>query len=525
MLKMFKKLLLLFLGTASWSAALVKSGWIYPFGMGFWGANGHDGIWHIALAESLSKGSSQMPVFAGAPLQNYHIGFDLLLAFLNKITTIPIVNLYFQILPPISAFLIGFLVYEFVMTWTKSEKSALLSTFFIYFGGSLAWIIGKGESTFWATQAISTLINPPFTLSLILVLSGMIALLKKKKILAILCFGILVQIKIYAGLLVLGALLIAGIWDVFVGTLAISLLLYLPFNRSSTNLVVFKPFWFLETMMGFSDKVGWARFGEAMVNYKAGGVWLKAVLAYGAAFVIFIIGNFGTRLTFLFKKVKLDSMNKFIYAIVAAGIIVPMFFLQKGTAWNTIQFMYYSLFFSAILAGITLSKINGYLLIAIILFTIPTTVITLKDVYLPSRPPAKLSNEELEALKFLSTQPDGVVLTYPFDENAARQAESFPPRPLYLYTSTAYVSAFGKHPTYLADEINLDITGYDWQSRSKGVEAWYKEKDQEVARKFLEKNNIKYVYWLKGQRALLGETQLGLINIFENSLVAAYRVD
>ena len=62
-----KKWLLIIIGTISWSWTMVKSGWIYSYGMGFWGANGHDGIWHIALIESLARGSLQMPVFAGNP--------------------------------------------------------------------------------------------------------------------------------------------------------------------------------------------------------------------------------------------------------------------------------------------------------------------------------------------------------------------------------------------------------------------------------------------------------------------------
>src|SRR6266478_5563744 len=107
--------------------------------MGFWGANGHDGIWHIALAENLSKGSFQIPVFSGSFLQNYHLGFDLLLATLHKLTSVPVVNLYFQILPPILALLIGILTYKFVFEWTKSDNSSLLATFFVYFGGSLGW--------------------------------------------------------------------------------------------------------------------------------------------------------------------------------------------------------------------------------------------------------------------------------------------------------------------------------------------------------------------------------------------------
>ena len=113
-----KKRLLILIGTLAWSATMVKSGLVYPFGMGFWGPNGHDGVWHISLAENLSRGKLNMPIFAGAKLQNYHLGFDLILATVHKLTAVPVSVLYFQILPPLLAVLIGLAAYYWVRLWT-----------------------------------------------------------------------------------------------------------------------------------------------------------------------------------------------------------------------------------------------------------------------------------------------------------------------------------------------------------------------------------------------------------------------
>jgi len=215
---------LILLGTLVWSLIMVKSGLVYSFGMGFWGPNGHDGVWHIALIKSLTRGSWEMPTFAGEPLKNYHVGFDVLLAIIHKITTIPLHNLYFQIIPPFLAFLIGILVYKFVLLWRKSKSAAFWATFFVYFGGSFGWLVTLlrnreigGESMFWAQQAISTLVNPPFALSLILILIGLISLLKYQEsrlarygVTATLAFGVLIQVKAYAGLLSLGGLFFSG---------------------------------------------------------------------------------------------------------------------------------------------------------------------------------------------------------------------------------------------------------------------------------------------------------------------------
>jgi hypothetical protein len=202
-----------------------------------------------------------------------------------------------------------------------------------------------------------------------------------------------------------------------------------------------------------------------------------------------------------------------------------MLFLQKGTPWNTIQFFYYSLMFSGIIAGVSLSSKTKNLLIgAVLILALPTTFATLRH-YVPSRPPAKISIAELAALDYLSKKEDGVVLTYPFDEVKAKEQEANPPRPLYLYESTAYVSAFGNKTVFLEDQVNLDITGYNWPERREKVFGFLSTFDQDEARSFLMENNISYIYWPKGQIAGLGEAQLGIEKIFENDEVDIYRVN
>lgn len=564
MLKKFKlnisALILILAGSIVWSLIMFKSGLLYSFGIGFWGPNGHDGIWHIALIKSLARGSWEMPVFSGEIIKNYHIGFDLILAFIHKLALIPVETLYFQIVPPLLALGIGVSVYLFVLEWKKSKFAAFWATFFIYFGGSFGWILTylrekefSGESLFWSQQSISTLINPPFALSQLVIFIGLLALIKGLKeknnkllILASFLFGVLVQIKIYAGILVLGGLFVGSLIEifkrngtsllkVFAGAAILSTLIFVPLNPNPGSSLVFKPFWFLETMMGLSDRFNWPKFYEAMINYKYGHVWLKAIIAYSLAFLIFIVGNLGTRIIgfiYILKKLrnlsKVDYLDAFIFILISGGIVLPIFLLQSGTPWNTIQFFYYSLMFFSIIAGISLGQMiekNKKLFAAlIVILAIPTSIATLRN-YLPSRPPAKISLLELEALKFLSDQPQGVVLTYPFDRLAAQKAENNPPRPLYLYESTAYVSAYSGKPVFLEDEVNLDITGYDWHGRRSEVENFLRSLDHQFVYNFLRENNITYVYWVKGQRARLGEGQLGMTRVFENKEVDIYKVN
>jgi len=565
-----KTLVLIFLGTLSWSLTMVKSGLCWnkdcAFGIGFWGPNGHDGIWHIALAQGLAKGSWGMPVFAGETIKNYHLGFDLILAGLHKITFIPITVLYFQIIPPVLAFLTGVFVFRFVYEWKKSKLQAFWATFFVYFGGSFGWIItlireGKleGESLFWSQESISTLVNPPFALSLLIIFLGLNFLIRglrveSKKLLTVasFLFGILIQVKAYAGFLVLAALFVAAFWrmikrkgvalmKVTGGALVISILFFSPLTSGISSTLIFAPFWFLEAMMATPDRVDWPRFAQALANYKLAGNWIKEAIALLIAFLIFWFGNLGTRvikepLFFLHLKnfKKLHVLDIFIYTIIGIGVLIPIFFIQSGTPWNTIQFFYYSLIFSGVFAGIALgelvekSKLNSLAVciieVVVVLLTIPTTVGTLWFHYLPARPPAKISNAELKALNFLSRQPDGIVLTFPFDKEAAQLAISSPPRPLYLYESTAYVSAFGEKTVFLEDEVNLEITGYDWSARRRKIVRFWEMKDGKEAKEFLTENNIAYVYLTKPLlKGGINEQMLGK-KIFENEEVSIFRV-
>lgn len=510
-------------GTLIWSLTMIKSGLRYDYGLGFWGPNGHDGVWHSALIASISQGRWDMPIFAGESIKNYHLGFDLLLAVVRKLTSIPISHLYFQITPPLLALAIGWLTYKLTRNYW--------SVFFVYFGGSFGWVLSKGESTFWSQQAISTLLNPPFALSLVLLLVGLILLQKQKWWLAGLVFGLLPQIKVYAGLLSFAGLIVAGVKNRnLYKTLAVALPIYMVTNyqllATGSALLVWQPGWYLETMMSLSDRVGWPRFYSAMTNYRLGGQWLKSIVAYLVALGIFLVGNLGTRVVGVFAIKKFAWVEVFMLTVITGGVATPMFFLQKGTPWNTIQFFYYSLFFLSILAGVAMAKVKSrWLATAVVLATLPTTWQTLQH-YLPSRPPAMLPTAEAKALYFLSTQPQGTVLTYPFDPVAAKAAEISPPRPLYLYESTAYVAAFSGQPSYLEDEVNLNITGYDWPARRQSILDFFAQSDPTAARDFLQQNNISYIYLadVSRFRPQLGEADLGASTIYGDGRVAVWRV-
>jgi hypothetical protein len=569
MRKNLSRLILTIFGTVAWSLTMVKSGLVYPFGMGFWGANGHDGIWHLAIINQLAKFSLVHPGLAGFPLTNYHFGFDLMAAFLHLITRISATNLYFQILPPIMATLVGVLTYKLVNKWTSSKKGAWWATFFVYFGGSWGWLLGfikdghwGGESVFWANQAISSLINPPYGLSLIFLLAGLLKLKdylekpsRKNLLLTAVLLGVLLGVKVYAGIICLGSLGVLTLWSIifnrekkvmvklFLATLVVSLVVFLPFNRHASSLLVFSPLWFPRTMLAFGDRLGWFQLENARLTFFSSHQWLKWSLAEGLALVIFILGNLGTRVLgfweigqWLKNWRKIKTRELFSFSAMFIALVFPLIFIQKGNSWNTIQFFYYFQFFLGISAGKSLGYLweenlkgkEKFLMLkvfpfVVIALTLPTTLIALKNNYWSSRPPARVSIEELEALAFLRQQPLGVVLTYPFNPDWRNKFSD--PRPLYAYETTAYITALSGQPSFLADEMNLEISGYSWQKRREESIKFFLTNSHDFANNLIRQNKIAYVYLVKGQKINLGEGDIRAQKIFENGEVRIFKIN
>lgn len=549
---------LLFLGIVAQALVMVKSGLIYSFGMGFWGANGHDGVWHLALINQALKGfPPPHPTFAGHLLTNYHYFYDLLLALVNRITTIPVRFLYFQIFPILLAFGLGILSFLVGFRWRKDFWTGFWLVFFNFFAGSFGYLVtlwrsGEigGESIFWSMQSVSTPVNPPFALSLVLILFGFWLLLKIKKwnllkILATaLLFGLIINVKAYAGLVVLAALGVFAFWKflkkervyffIFGFSLLISLALFLVINPRAGSLFIFQPFWFIHSMFESTDRFYLPRLALARYFLVSQGIGprLIAIEIFGLA--VFLTGNLGTRIIGLWdfgKRIKkFNEFDGFLVTGSLVGLIIPLLFVQKGTVWNTIQFFYYFLFFANFYAAATMAKIirqkkawKYWLIVMIVLLTVPTSLASLRD-YLGFSPPTAIVKTELTGLAVLKEKKEGVVLTFPYDEV---EKDLYQPTliPLRAYSSTAYVSAFSGKQTFLEDEVNLAISGYDWEKRRQETLNFFTSKDEIQARGFLLNNQVSYVYLVGNQKLKLSEEELGLKRVFENNEVKIYQVN
>lgn len=528
MLRKNRHLLLVILFSIIFLSATVLNGLKYNFGYGFWNAHGHDAIWHLAVSnQTLKSIPPPNPIFSGHKLTGYHWGYDFLLQLLHFITKIPTINLYFQVIPILITICLVYLSFKLKK---NNQPSGLIFLFLNFFAGSLGYLVtliksGQigGESIFWSMQSISTLINPPYALSLVIFMTALVLYQKNLKknsakifILIGFLFGLNTIVKIYAsiisGLTILILFLTSlvkkdkqntkNLFLILLSSGITSLFFLSIIGFSSSSNLIFKPFWFVNSLIDAYDKLYIPQISVLRFNLENQFSLFKfpiLLLIYLFSFFAFLIGNMGTRalgLSNIFKKLKLKRLKHldlFLLTAMTISLIIPMLFIQSGTPWNTIQFFYYFLFISNfyfadyLLATFNKNKLIFYL---IILLTIPTTLSTIKS-FIGFPPPANLPISEINALNFLKKQPSGIVLSPSFDQH---QPKPDTPIPLYLYQTSAYVSAFSEKISFLEDYMNLDITGYDWQSRKKQVDDFFSSQDSYQATGFLLNNQIDYIY-------------------------------
>lgn len=531
---------------------VIRSGLHYSYGIGFWGSNGHDSIWHLSLINNIHNPLKiNMPIFSGENLKNYHPFFDILISFLTNITHISSSLWLFQIIPIITASLTVYISFLLGKKITNKFSGGIYLAFLTTFANSFGWIITlirnknfNGESLFWSMQSISNQLNPPYALSLLFISIILLIIIQNKKLskinslILIILLSLLPITKAYGGV---AMFFLFGIYSlnclkkkylipsiILVISTIIGFSIYSIFNTATTNLFIFKPLWFIDSLIEAPDRLylpGLANLKYILIN--SGHIGLKLILIYIFGIIAFYIGNFGWR-TLGFLSIK-KNKNILIWPLTITIFfvsLIPLFFIQKGTSWNTIQFLYYSLFFSNILLALFFTKIEskilGKILITIIIVTSLISSFSTLKTFLSNPSHAYISIQELNSLKKLSTLPPGNILTYPYNKYEKDSVKN--PVPLYMYETTAYVSAFSEKPVYLEDQMNLEITGYDWQTRRKEEEKFFTSEEKFFARGFLLNNKIDYIYLVGDQNFKLSNEDLGIDKIFENSQTKVYKV-
>lgn len=542
------------------------SGYLYKEGLLFWSSQGHDGLWHVTLMEEISKNfPPKNPIFSGELLYNYHYLVDILMGeFLRVFPVFLTLDLYFRFFPVIFSFLLGLSVFAFVSRWRSSAGTGYWAVFFTYFTGSFGYIITfirsgnilGGETVFWASQENTLLGNPPHAVAHILLttffLSFLLYLKERRFFWIIISFilgALLAGFKVSGGLVLLTGIGAAGLVDALLNKRMKTLLLALSLgisnfvtfkamtSKEAASFLMFLPWWFIRTMV--VDKLGLIDWELKRQHYLSKGTWnanLRVIQLELTAFLIFIIGNFGMRILGVYSLIKdglqrkliVSPLDTMLFTSAVTGVLMVVFFVQKGIIYNNIQFIQYSLLIMGFYAAVTVRNMLQYIkygyirvLIAlvIVILSLPTVLGNLNEFYGPGRTPlAVISNKELEALKLLklNSNKDDIILTVPFNKYLK---DKFPtqPRPIYAWYSTAYVSALTARSTYFTSEEQALITGYPVDKKREKLMKFFKQDDLSFNRKFLADENIKFIYIAKNELEIPLDLEENNLRIFYES--------
>jgi hypothetical protein len=306
--------------------------------------------------------------------------------------------------------------------------------------------------------------NPPRAYAVIQFMGGLSLLkivLQKNKNLALifvtsLVFGTLIGFKVYIGIFGLVGLFVLAVVSIFrkniynkllfVCTLAISLMIYIPVNKNAGGLY-FTSFWFFENFI-VQPYLQLERLELARRIFAEDSKPLKA-FAFEVLYVgITVFALFGTKLLGLIQSRK--SLNLFpveLHIFLIAGIIpsliVGFFFQQTSGGSNTFNFLvnvfvFGSIYTAATVFWLTSFKKVGFLIAVVIIgLTIPRVFFETKQNVrrLTTHQMLTLSNNQLNAFSFLSAQPKGLVVvdhTYFALDKSSPYIAYFSNQPMFL---------------------------------------------------------------------------------------------
>ena len=532
---------------------------------------GRDELWHLALINELKVNfPPDNPGFAEVSLKGYHFFYNFLLAKISNIFFISPLSLHFHFFPLFMAILWGVGVYALMFVWGRKVSIALWAVFLTMFGGSFAFILRlRGhenlslDSAFGIQQPATALINPPFSISIVIVIAALFAFYqyfstKKKDWLVpiVLCIGIVSMFKVYAGIILIGSFLLLSLFQLFkknyifllssffIGILFISTYWILADHQSK---LIFYPLWAPHDVL--NSNMPWYGYAEKMYTYTKLSV-IKGIIEtelYG--WYVFFFGNLGTRLIgllflplFLFKQYRKLSFFAITLLIMAAiSILIPLFFIQSGQVFETIQMAWYFLFFISLFAAFGFYKLFSFsysktlkviLFAAILLLTLPSAYEPYRGYFgaIQSRG-SSLSDPYFKAMQFLKSEGDYNKTVIEIPEEKVNDTEK---AILGWYGgSSPAIVAFANKRSYLSNEY-LHFTGVDIKPRINFIrkiillnrisidDFRYKNLMNDVKQE-LKKNNISYIY--SPYPLTFVENSRYIHKIYGNQAAIIYKID
>lgn len=412
----------------------------------------HDALWHISLAKlGFDTWPLQNPFMSGERLSGYNFLLDYVLYILLKLGISPFTS-FFKILPLIASLLYVWSVLKFMMVNGINRSKSNFYAFFMYFGSSFSYLAmlyssgtlaGSTLRGFPVVSAISPttmFLNIQFAFSLSVILWMMILLKSSAKLTKSIFLGILFFLLF--GLKFYGALVMLFIYSMFVfkdivtrritkakiteifsiGLFSIlGLWIFYGIGASTSSPFSLAPFalthlFIDDPLLFYNHSLTLARYYlyENSIGFSPR-LWGIEILSI----FLFIMFNFGTRLLstfYIVRSILLKKVNweQIVYTLVIVGtFLIPILFVQDGGWYNTMQFLYYGLWFAGILSAEFMYyiysskyKFKYFFVVLIILLTIPNVLDQLRYI---TKDQITISSDELNALSALRDAPDGIV--------------------------------------------------------------------------------------------------------------------
>ena len=437
--------LIIILGTAvmtytTWNSGTYKNG-----EMLFYGVNGQDSVYHLALIGSLISNFPPFhPGLTGVPLRGYNFFYDFLIANFALFYHFNPLDLFFRYFSLTIALIFGFssLALAKFLKWKKI--TILLFIFLMYFVQSFdffAYYLYRFFNYYYnsagITQSLANALDPSIVISAGFMFTGFILLFSKGKkwsfLLPVLVIGVIPQIKIYSGIIFYLGLTAVSLWEfyknretrylkilIFSGVLSAGV--YLPINFGAGGLL-FAPFLIYKNFIDSAWIFNNWHWNVNFPIYVQSGNYLHIAFFYTVAITIFIITSLGIRLIIFLDFRKMVSKkfytkeNIFWLTSIAGSFLIPSFFIQSVSGFSIIQFFWVGYIILLIPTAATLGKkmenANKIILIAVFLIMtvlfLPDTVRTIKTYTSDNG----LVNEDIvRQTKFISTIPqnEGIII-------------------------------------------------------------------------------------------------------------------
>ncbi len=478
--------------TSIFSLTMILSGWLVDQGLRYYGVNGGDGMWHLALINEMTYAfPPQHPGVAGILLKGYHFYYDFLLAQFQSMFGISSIHLLFHFFPFVISFLWVVGLYGNALHWFQSKVAGYFAVLFGMFGGSFAFLVPllwkqsiSLDDGLGVTQPFTALVNPQFASSMVFVLFSLLFFreyLQKKSFLSLVplvTIGIIsAGFKVYAGMIVIGALgavaLVSFLFSdrkklhlavAFIVMAAGAWILFKRFNVAF-GFLVYQPLWPPHRVMQSTlDFTQWELARQTYESYSDLFGLFKLELW---AFTVFLFGNLGSRLVglaaiviLLLKRRPIVSWQFlfFFLSLVSIAFIVPLFFIQPTAGpFNMIQMYWYFLVLISIPAaggiGYILNRIRNrtvyiVFICIMILLTLPSFVEKVTSYTKGAGSYIDRSRyDALKALALVGKYTDTTIELPLINSNTIKELEGW-----FYGDSDPYIAGLGYKRAYLNEE-------------------------------------------------------------------------